>query len=241
MDHKLRSVNTKFWVDPWSESLTPKDKLLFLYLLTNTHTNMLGVYEVSIKKISFETGLTSLEVSKALEGFERVQKVFYRQNHIILINFIKHQRLNTNMTKSALKEFENLPESLKNELSLDGSEGFGRLSKGLVILRKIEVEIEEEIEKEVEVEIEKEKKLIPTYEEFKSFAVEKSPNVNLTNLKNKYDAWVLNGWKTGKNTKIKSWKSTLLNTLQFLGSSDSKTDRFDTAIGAQKKEFKDGW
>jgi hypothetical protein len=68
---KLRSVNTKFWNDPFIETLDNKEKLLFLYLLTNPLANILGIYEISLSRISFDTGLTIDTVEKALKGFER--------------------------------------------------------------------------------------------------------------------------------------------------------------------------
>lgn len=148
MSNKLRSINTKFWEDPWIEELNPKDKLLFLYLLSNSKTNMLGIYEVSLSKISFETGLTKQEIGKAFEGFERVNKAFYIDNYVVLANFLKNQKYNTNMKKSATKEFSNLPKWLKDKLSCNDSEGFERLIKGFERLSKIEVEVEDEIEEE---------------------------------------------------------------------------------------------
>jgi len=72
---KLRSVSTAFWSDPFIEELTPSEKLLYLYFITNEKTNMLGIYELSIKKISFETGLNKETVLKALESFERINKI----------------------------------------------------------------------------------------------------------------------------------------------------------------------
>jgi hypothetical protein len=61
---------------------------------------------------------------------------------------------------------------------------------------------------------------IPTYDEFKDYACNKACEVNIdldyVKLKLKYDAWKENGWKNGHNKKIKNWKSTLLNTLNFL-------------------------
>ena len=72
---KLRSINTAIWSDTWFEDLTPNEKLLFIYLITNEKTNMLGVYEASVKKISFETGINKETVSKALKGFETIGKV----------------------------------------------------------------------------------------------------------------------------------------------------------------------
>ena len=106
---KLRSVSTAFWSDPFIEDLTPNQKLLFLYLITNEKTNMLGIYEASIKKISFETGIENTNVKKDLEEFEKLEKVKYINNYVILINFMKHQNFNTNMKKSAIDCYNSLP------------------------------------------------------------------------------------------------------------------------------------
>lgn len=149
MAYKLRSINTKFWEDPWVEGLSPKDKLLYLYLITNSKTNMLGIYEVSVSKISFETGLTKIEIDKAFKGFERVKKAYHIDNFIILANFLKNQKMNPNMLKSAKKEHETLPQWLLDMLFANGSEGFESLTKGFEMVRKIEVEDESEIEDEI--------------------------------------------------------------------------------------------
>jgi hypothetical protein len=156
---KLRSVSTAFWSDPFIEDLTPNEKLLYLYFITNEKTNMLGIYEVSIKKISFETGITKETVSKALEVFERLNKVKYIDNYIILTNFLKHQHFNTNMMKSAIDCYIDLPKTLKDStLILDKNnplESFQTLSNALLMVRKVEVEYELEIE----VKDEKEKEI----------------------------------------------------------------------------------
>lgn len=109
---KLRSVNTAFWSDTWVEDLEPQFKLLFLYLVTNEKTNMLGIYEASKKKISFETGLDLETVSNGLEAFKSVEKVKYIDNHIILVNYMKHQKYNTNMKKAAIDIYNSLPNTL---------------------------------------------------------------------------------------------------------------------------------
>lgn len=117
---------------------------------------MLGVYELSIRKISFETSIDSKTVRKALEAFERIGKVRYTKNYIILLNFAKHQNYNTNMKKSAIDTYNNLPKELRindEEISKDNpSEGFERVLKCLGMVRKIEVEIEDESEIEEEKE-----------------------------------------------------------------------------------------
>lgn len=146
---RSRTVNTKFWVDPFIEELTPKEKLLFLYLLTNPKTNMLGIYEVSIRKISFETGLTQQEINKAFITFTEKNKCYFLDNYVVIPNFLKNQKMNPNMLKSAKKEFENVPNDIKNTLFGNSSKGFERVTKGFEMVRKIEKEIEKEIENEI--------------------------------------------------------------------------------------------
>ena len=149
---KLRSINTAIWSDTWFEDLDPEEKLLFMYLITNEKTNMLGIYESSIKKISFETGINKERVSKALKGFEKVGKVKYINNYIILINYLKHQNFNTNMKKSAIDVYNNLPKDLKDssiKVSKDNaSKGFETLINHFGMVRKVEVEYEVEYEVE---------------------------------------------------------------------------------------------
>lgn len=155
---KLRSVSTAFWSDPFIEELTPSEKLLFLYFITNEKTNMLGIYEVSIKKISFDTGLEKEVIENALKGFERLSKVKYYNNHIVLINFMKHQNFNPNMKKSAIDVYNSLPNMLKiKDIVISKEEylkGFERLLNHYGMVPKVEYNIiEEEVEEESELEI----------------------------------------------------------------------------------------
>lgn len=157
---KLRSISTVFWSDPFIEELTPSEKLLFVYLITNEKTNMLGVYESSIKKISFETGIENEVVLSSLKRFESLKKIKRVGNWIVLMNFLKHQNFNTNMKKSAIGVYNNLPKELKfSNIDLNKgnpSEGFETLCKGFGTVRKVEVEVEEEYETEIEEEEEEE-------------------------------------------------------------------------------------
>lgn len=150
---KLRSLSTAFWSDPWIEELSPNEKLLFIYLVTNSKTNMLGIYEASVRKISFETGLQKEDVVNALKAFERVNKVKYSENYVIVKNYMKHQNYNTNMKKSAIDIYNNLPNELKIKgltvNKLKPSEGFESLSNGYGMVSKREVEYEEEEEIEL--------------------------------------------------------------------------------------------
>lgn len=148
-----RSVNTRIWSDEWFETLKPTERLLWLYLLTNERTNMLGCYEVSMKRISYESGLDESMVRKAFEGFERIGKAYYLGGkYVFLPNWLKNQSMNTNMVKSAKKDYATLPIGVLEAIYGIIGKGFESLSKGLQTLPKIESESEDEIENEIENE-----------------------------------------------------------------------------------------
>jgi hypothetical protein len=155
MSEKLRSVNTKFWDDPFVENLSPSEKLLFLYLLTNPLANLLGIYEITIKRICYDTGLNKETVTNGLKQFGTVRKAFYYENFIILPNWLKNQNLNKNMKIAVAREFNSLPTVLKDSILRNGSEGLSNDSEGfrmvMECLGKYEIEIEDEIESEAGV------------------------------------------------------------------------------------------
>ena len=68
---------------------------------------------------------------------------------------------------------------------------------------------------------------IPTFIEFRDYALQNKPLANIKDLKLKYDSWVANGWKDGNNKKIVNWKSKILNTLPFIKESiDTPVDQY---------------
>jgi Family of unknown function (DUF6291) len=62
--------------------------------------------------------------------------------------------------------------------------------------------------------------VIPSCEEFIAYAVSNVSDINTEEVRLKYESWKVNNWSTnvkGKEKPIKNWKSTLLNTLPYLG------------------------
>lgn len=110
---KTKTINTAIWNDTWFEKLSTDHKLLFIYLLTNELNSMLGVYEISIRKISFETGIETDIIEDGLNVFREQGKVGYLENNIILYNFLKYQKFNDNMKKSAIDTYNKLPKKLR--------------------------------------------------------------------------------------------------------------------------------
>ena len=152
MKPKLRSVNTRFWDDSFVLELNPSEKLLFLYLLTNPLTTLLGIYEISEKRISFDTGLNKDTIRKAFKSFAKDKKVFFTDdNYIILPNFLKNQSLNSNMKKGVLNEFNLLPNELKDNILGNGSQSVSNDYQ--TVLNGI-VKYEREVKREGEIESE---------------------------------------------------------------------------------------
>jgi hypothetical protein len=118
---KQRMVNTRFWDDDYTSNLDPIEKLLFLYFLTNTSTNICGVYEIPLKKIANETGIDKEMVIKIIGRFTKDLKVFYKDGWIVVRNFIKHQNQRSPKIQKGIEvELKNVPEGVKDLLELKG-------------------------------------------------------------------------------------------------------------------------
>lgn len=57
---------------------------------------------------------------------------------------------------------------------------------------------------------------IPTFNQFKNYALDNKKDINLENLELKYKSWKENDWKDGNGNEIINWKSKLLNTLPYI-------------------------
>ena len=148
----LRSVNTRFWEDPWVEELSPSEKLLFLYLLTCKYANLAGIFEITIRRISFETGLNNETIRNGLKRFAKDKKAFFvDENYMFMPNWLKNQKLNSNMKKGVITIFSELPNDVK--INILGN-GYQTVLKDYQTLRntllKYEVEVEREVEEERE-------------------------------------------------------------------------------------------
>lgn len=130
---KNRMINTRFWMDNFIENCDPIEKLLFLYLLTNNETNLLGIYEIAIRRIAFDSGIDKDMVLKIFDRFEKAGKAMYLDGHVVLHNFTKHQKYNGKMLTSAKNSFEVLPNSLiSNEKMIPILKGIERVCKGYI-------------------------------------------------------------------------------------------------------------
>lgn len=115
---KARMINTHFWKDPYVRKLQAGDKLLFLYLLTNPSTNIAGCYEIALDEVASDTGMTEKRIVEAFDRFTEAGKVLYKDNWILLKNFIKHQSKSEKVEKGIVDALKDCPDWIKDTLSI---------------------------------------------------------------------------------------------------------------------------
>lgn len=91
---RYRNVSTSFWEDnKVVDDFTPEDKYIYLYCMTNPHTNLCGCYEISLKQISYETGYNTDSVERLLKRLDRTHEVIRYSaptKELLIINWDKY-------------------------------------------------------------------------------------------------------------------------------------------------------
>lgn len=150
-----RYIKTSIWKDEWFASIRGDEQRLFLYLLTNAQTNIIGIYHISLREMAFDTGLDDGEIKKIFKDrLEPDGKAFYEVGYVVMKNWLKNQKLNGNMLVNAQECFNSSPEWLRKKL-LDKNdklyipfESLLKRSKAFGKLRESELELEIEVEVE---------------------------------------------------------------------------------------------
>jgi|TARA_R100001530_G_scaffold21901_2_gene17986 hypothetical protein len=108
---KSRIIDTRFWNDNFIVELDPLGRYLYLYLLTNSHTNISGIYEIPLRTISFETGLKMEKISELFKIFDG--RIHYIKGWICLKNFLKYQATSSG---TVIKGVETNLQKIPNEI-----------------------------------------------------------------------------------------------------------------------------
>ena len=123
-------VNTRFWDDGYTSNLDPIEKLLFLYFLTNTSTNICGIYEIPLKKIAVETGIDRDTVLRLIERFTRDHKISYLDGWVAIANFVKHQNQRSPLVLKGIEtEMQRAPELLREWVEGKGIDTLSHLTQ----------------------------------------------------------------------------------------------------------------
>lgn len=118
---KTRYIKTDFWSDSFIETLTPEEKLLFIYLFSNERVDLCWIYEITIKKISFESWIELKNVESIIEKFSKKDKVYFIDWYIYIKNFIKHLSINPSITLWIERSKNALPEPILEAINKLGT------------------------------------------------------------------------------------------------------------------------
>ena len=111
---RYATVHTKMWQDNKFRSLDQPTRMLFLYLLTSPHGNMIGYYYLPKAYIVADTGMDARQVEGAVQTLQQLGMVLYDDDSqmILLKQFLKYNPIsNENQVKGAVQLIKELPES----------------------------------------------------------------------------------------------------------------------------------
>ena len=102
----FRKIHTIFWSDPFIQSLSPERKYFYLYLLTNERTRQCGIYEITKKQISYDTGYNIDTVSLLLGYFIDTLKILYSEktSEIAIKNWNKYNDSRSPQVKTLVNQ-----------------------------------------------------------------------------------------------------------------------------------------
>lgn len=198
-----RFIDTGIFDDDWFMDLSKDAKLLWLYFITKC--DHAGIIKLNEKLCKLQTEIKDLDgVIKQLGN-----RLVTVSEHLYFIpKFIEFQ-------------YPGFPNSkVRQQISaVDILTKYGLFDKENLTVTKELANTYEHVTVNDTVIVndnEPEKTAIPEFLEFKNYALENAPSINLTKLELKYKSWVVSGWKDGNGKPIKNWKSKLLNTIPFI-------------------------
>ena len=128
---RYAKIESHIWADEKFAKLTHDEQLLFLYLLTCPHSNLIGLF---VLKPGYSTGdlrISEQDFSNWISAIKKSGLILYdRKTCLIWIkNFLRHNPLtNPNQKKAAISIIKSLPKSYVIKYFLNTYEG---LNKGL--------------------------------------------------------------------------------------------------------------
>jgi hypothetical protein len=101
-----RQIQTTFWSDTFVTELTPEQKYFYIYLLTNDKTKQCGIYEITLRAMSFDTGYNTETIEKLLSMFQSANKIRWSKetSEIALKNWSKYNNHRSPLVQVCIKK-----------------------------------------------------------------------------------------------------------------------------------------
>jgi hypothetical protein len=108
-------IHNRIWLDEKFRELDTDSKMLFFYLMTSPHCNMIGYYRLPLLYIVADLGQEMQAIKPAFESLLQAGMVFYdeRQSIVLIPNYLRYNRIqNPNQAKAACSLVDKLPQNL---------------------------------------------------------------------------------------------------------------------------------
>ena len=147
-----RIVHTRLWQDAdVMDRYTPEDKYFLLYLLTNPHTKLCGIYLLPRRYIAFEMGYSPEAVTGLIDRFQRTHKnIIYNADtqEVAVLNSLKYGIVSGGQVVENLirHELKGVEDGRLVSAVFDNMDDFWESTQAREIDRKIKTIFEAEIE-----------------------------------------------------------------------------------------------
>lgn len=227
---KKRYISTKFRDDKFVVELDPIEKLLFMYFLTNPLTNVAGIYEISLRRIAFDTWIDKDMVQKIINRLTESKKVYYIDWYIILANSNKHQNMENAKIKKGIENVLSwLPKYLIDKLWTI----YDSYMTDIWLSNNLDSDLDFNSDSDLELEIVSPSKFIrPRLEEVREYCLERKNNINAQWFIDFYES---NGWLVWKN-KMKDWRA-CIRTRESRNKKDNTKSQYENKESRENFNF----
>lgn len=209
-------IDVSFWNDSKViEIFSPEDKLFMLYILTNPHSKLLGIYKISKKVMSFELGYSIDTINVLLERFEKdynIIKYSKETDEIAIKNYLKYGivRGGKPIEDCLIKDLKDVKNKELIKYVFDNIRKYKDINETVIkvineyvneYVYVYEVSYPDTCTDTYDDTSKRFKK--PTINEIQNYCNERNNHVDAERFYNFYES---KGWMVGKN-KMKDWKA----------------------------------
>lgn len=223
---KTRIIQTKIWTDNFFINLTPLEKLLFIYFITNDQVNIIHLYQCPINRIIADTGINRGIIEKVMVKFQEANKIFFYGGYVFLYNARKYETYSGELN-------ERSKQRLLEELSSNVLEWYKK-----ILDRGIDTPLKGSINHNTEISNKKSEISNKKYSTLKEIKEEEIKEIALkykvpeSFVMSKLDD--LTNYCQSKNKRYSNYKATLMNWVKRdaikIISSSKKNDRYTGAV-----------
>jgi len=109
---EFRQLHRSFWESNTVEALDPVEKLLYVYAITGPKSNMEGMYRVTLRRVSFETGIDRDMVVQLFGRLEEARVAGWRDGWCCVTQAIKYMPKSPQMITHAKTLYASVPKEV---------------------------------------------------------------------------------------------------------------------------------